>query len=229
MTSATRRVHRMSGKGALGALLQRTLAREQFEKNVEVRPGTGERVDYAVKLPNPAGSRWLPLGAQFPHEEYDRLIDASMRGDLDGVETAAKALEVEIRLAARSLCDKHLQPPFSADFAVLFVPLEGLYAEVARRPGLVDALQRDCCVVIAGPTALTALLNGIKVGFRAPSANDGNAAAADKSAVQSRPHSPESFDRENSRARLGFRAPRAALPAPDIGEAITPHTSSQCA
>ena len=161
----------------MGALLQQTLAREQFEKDVEVRPGTGECVDYAVKLPHPAGSRWLPLAAQFPREDYDRLIDASMRGDLEVVEKASKSLEAQVRLAAKSLCDKHIQPPFSADFAVLFVPLEGLYAEVARRPGLVDALQRDYCVVLAGPTALTALLNGIKAGFRAPSAKNGNSAA----------------------------------------------------
>ena len=221
-----RGVYRTSGRGTLGALLQQTLAREQFEKDVEVRPGTGECVDYAVKLPHPAGSRWLPLAAQFPREDYDRLIDASMRGDLDVVETASKALEAQVRLAAKSLCDKHIQPPYSADFAVLFVPLEGLYAEVARRPGLVDALQRDYCVVLAGPTALTALLNGIKAGFRAPSANNGNSAAATSSAEGG---GPENFHREVSRARLGSRAPRTALPAPDIGEAVTSHATSQCA
>ena len=157
------------GEVSLGSILEQVLAADQFERNVEIRPGSGQRVEFAIRLPgndDESGPLWIPIDAKFPTEDYERLIDASERGDLAQVEAASKALESRIRTAARDICDKYVQPPHSTDFGVLFLPTEGLFAEVIRRPGLIDALQRDCRIVVTGPTTLMALLNSLRMGFR---------------------------------------------------------------
>jgi DNA recombination protein RmuC len=157
------------GEASLGNLLDEVLTRDQYEKNVEVKPGSNQSVEFAIKLPgNESGGEpvWLPIDAKFPHEDYERLVDASERGDGEGVEAASKAVEMRIRAAAKDICDKYVHPPHSTDFAVMFLPTEGLFSEVVRRPGLVDALQRDCRIIVTGPTTLMALLNSLRMGFR---------------------------------------------------------------
>jgi DNA recombination protein RmuC len=155
------------GEVSLGGILDQILAPEQFERNVEVRPGSNQRVEFAIKLPGDGeGPIWLPIDAKFPTEDYERLLDASQHDDLKEVEAASKALELRIREAARNICDKYVHPPHSTDFGVLFLPTEGLFAEVIRRPGLINALQHDCRIVVTGPTTLMALLNSLRMGFR---------------------------------------------------------------
>ena len=156
------------GEVSLGALLEQVMAGEQYDRNVEVRPGSGLRVEFAIRLPGADGEGpvWLPIDAKFPTEDYERLVDAAERADAVAIEAAGKAIETRIRQAARDIGSKYVAPPHSTDFALLFLPTEGLYAEIVRRPGLVDALQRDCRVVVAGPTTLLALLNSLRMGFR---------------------------------------------------------------
>jgi DNA recombination protein RmuC len=156
------------GEISLGGVLDQALTVEQYDRNVEIRPGSRQRVEYAIRLPGAEGDGplWLPIDAKFPTEDYERLSEAAERGDAAGVEAAGKAIETRIRLAARDICAKYVAPPYSTDFALLYLPTEGLYAEIVRRPGLVDALQRDCRVVVAGPTTLLALLNSLRMGFR---------------------------------------------------------------
>jgi DNA recombination protein RmuC len=157
------------GEVQLQALLEQSLTSEQFARNVVTRPQSNERVDFAIRLPGRESSAapvWLPLDAKFPREDYERLIDAQERGDSAAVETAGKALEAAIKIQAKSVRDKYLEPPHTTDFALLFLPTEGLYAEVLRRPGLADSLQREHRITIAGPTTLTALLNSLQMGFR---------------------------------------------------------------
>ncbi len=160
------------GEVQLEALLEQVLSAEQFEKNVMTRPGSGERVEFALRLPGKAAAGadavpvWLPIDAKFPIEDYQRLIDAQERVDLVAVEQAARALEMRLREEARKIRDKYVEPPHTTDFALLYLPTEGLYAEALRRPGLADALQRDYRISIAGPTTLTALLNSLQMGFR---------------------------------------------------------------
>lgn len=156
------------GEGHLGTLLEQSMTIDQYAANVEVRPGSGERVEYAIKLPGEAGDApiWLPIDAKLPKEDYERLMHASEQGDLALVEEASKALERNVRLAAKTICAKYIHPPYSTDFGVMFLPTEGLFAEVVRRPGLVDALNRDCRVIVAGPTTLHALLASLRMGFR---------------------------------------------------------------
>ncbi|ABC83688.1 DNA recombination protein RmuC [Anaeromyxobacter dehalogenans] len=157
------------GEVQLEALLEQLLAPEQLAKNVATRPGSGERVEFAIRLPGHDGARTevlLPIDAKFPIEDYQRLVDASERGDAARVEEASRALEVRIRGCARDIHDKYIAPPATTDFALLYLPTEGLYAEVVRRPGLTEALQRDLKVVVAGPTTLAALLNSLQMGFR---------------------------------------------------------------
>jgi DNA recombination protein RmuC len=152
---------------SLGSILAEVLTIEQYERNVEIRPGSNQRVEYAIRLPggDDNGPLWLPIDAKFPTEDYERLCEAAAVADPAAVETAGKAIETRIRHSARDICAKYISPPHSTDFALLFVPTEGLYAEIVRRPGLVDALQRDCRIVIAGPTTLLALLNSLRMGF----------------------------------------------------------------
>jgi DNA recombination protein RmuC len=156
------------GETQLEALLADTLAPGQYAKNVQTRPGSAERVDFAVRMPNGANGAplWLPIDAKFPQEDYARLQDAVERGDLPGIEAAGRALETRVRGEAKTIRDKYVTPPHTTDFALLFLPTEGLYAEVLRRPGLFDALQREQKVVLVGPTTLAALLNSLQMGFR---------------------------------------------------------------
>jgi DNA recombination protein RmuC len=155
------------GEVALGNLLEEMMAPDQYERNVEIVPGANQRVEYAIRLPGDGDIPvWLPVDAKFPVEDYERLVDASQRGDLDAVEIAAKSIESGIRSSARTICEKYIHSPHSRDFAVLFLPTEGLFAEVVRRPGLVDALQREWHIMVAGPTTLVSLLVSLRVGFR---------------------------------------------------------------
>lgn len=155
------------GEVTLGSILEHAMAPDQYDKNVEVQPGSGQRVEYAIKLPGgDDGPLWLPIDAKFPTEDYERLVDASNRGDVEATEVSAKAVETRIRHSASEICAKYVHPPFSTDFAILFLPTEGLYAEIIRRPGVVDSIQRDSRIIITGPTTLLALLNSLRMGFR---------------------------------------------------------------
>jgi DNA recombination protein RmuC len=158
------------GEVQLGMLLEQVLAPDQYEANVACRPGSGERVEFAVRLPGQDGGSgepvWLPIDAKFPVEDYQRMLEAQGRGDTLGVEQALKALETRVKSAARDIQGKYLDPPRTTDFGIMFLPTEGLYAEILRRPGLAETLQRDCRVVVAGPTTLSALLNSLQMGFR---------------------------------------------------------------
>jgi DNA recombination protein RmuC len=157
------------GEAQLSALLEQVLTVDQYAAQVATRPGSKAVVDFAVKLPGRLESGeplWLPIDAKFPNEDYERLLDAQQRADALGAEAAGKALELRIRLEARSMADKYIAPPHTTDFAILFLPSEGLYAEVLRRPGLMQALQRDHRITLAGPTTLLAMLNSLQMGFR---------------------------------------------------------------
>lgn len=156
------------GEAQLGALLEQFLARGQYEANVKVRPRSPEMVEYAVKLPGAQEGEhvWLPIDAKFPLEDYQRLSEAYEAGDPGAVEATGRALEQRLLGQARDVRDKYLAPPHTTDFALMFLPFEGLYAEALRRPGLLERLQRECRVTILGPTTLTAFLNSLQVGFR---------------------------------------------------------------
>ncbi len=157
------------GEFQLGAILAETLTPDQYAANVRTKAGSQELVEFAVRLPGRGDDNepvWLPIDAKFPKEDYERLQAASERADKEGVEQALKGLERRIRESAREIRDKYLAPPRTTDFALLFLPTEGLYAEVLRRPGLVDEIQRTCRVSVTGPTTLTALLNSLQMGFR---------------------------------------------------------------
>ncbi|GAC1407296.1 MAG: DNA recombination protein RmuC [Burkholderiaceae bacterium] len=157
------------GEVQLGMLLEQMLTADQYGKNVETIPGTGERVEFAIKLPGQIdGGRpvWMPIDAKFPKEQYERMVDAAERADADGVATASRELERAMRGEAKSIAEKYLSPPLTTDFAILFLPTEGLYAEIMRRPGLSDDLQRTCRVTIAGPSTLSAILSSLQMGFR---------------------------------------------------------------
>ena len=156
------------GEVQLAALLEQLLTADQFAANVATRPDSGERVDFAIRLPGKGDGAvvWLPIDAKFPVEDYQRLIDAQERGELGVVEEASKAIEVRLKAEARSIREKYVTPPHTTDFALLYLPTEGLYAEALRRPGLADTLQREWRVSLAGPTTLAALLNSLQMGFR---------------------------------------------------------------
>jgi len=157
------------GEIQLGALLEQMLSPEQYEKNVALKRGSTENVEFCVRLPgkdDSGGVVYLPIDSKFPKEDYERLIQASEQGRPEAVQQAADALEAEIRRCARDIRDKYINPPKTTDFAILFLPVESLYAEVLRRAGLVEALQRDYRVTLAGPTTLSALLNSLQMGFR---------------------------------------------------------------
>jgi DNA recombination protein RmuC len=157
------------GEAQLGSLLEDFLAPDQFARNVVVKPNSSEPVEFAIRLPklsDGGGEVYLPIDAKFPHEDFQRLVSAADSADPVGVEEAAKALERALKAQAKKICDKYIAPPHTTDYAVLFLPSEALYAEVARRPGLVESITRECAVMIAGPSTLIALLNAIRVGFR---------------------------------------------------------------
>lgn len=157
------------GEVQLEALLEQVLTIEQYGKQVETKPRSNQRVDFAIKLPgrsDDASPVWLPIDAKFPREDYERLLDAQDRADPIAAEASGKAMESRIRQEAKSIAESYLAPPHTTDFAILFLPVEGLYAEVLRRPGLMDSLQRDYRVTLAGPTTLLAILNSLHMGFR---------------------------------------------------------------
>ncbi len=157
------------GEVQLGALLEQVLNPDQFATNVATKDG-GERVEFAIKLPGQGADKdetvWLPIDAKFPVEDYQRLVEAQERADVEGVDVAGKQLENRVKTCASDICEKYLNPPRTTDFGILFLPIEGLFAEVIRRPGLTEIIQRECRVVIAGPTTLWSILNSLQMGFR---------------------------------------------------------------
>ena len=161
------------GEVQLEALLEEVLSPEQYEKNVATKEGASERVEFCIRLPGRDGGHgggkstvWLPIDAKFPHEDYQRLVDAHERADAEGQTAAKKQLELRIKGCARDIRDKYVNPPRTTDFAILFLPTEGLYAEIIRSTSLLELLQREYRVVVAGPTTLGALLNSLQMGFR---------------------------------------------------------------
>jgi DNA recombination protein RmuC len=157
------------GEVQLEALLEQVLTPDQYAKQVETKPRSGQRVDFAIRFPGRGGDGapvWLPIDAKFPRDDYERLLDAHERVDPAAADLAAKALEARIRSEARSIAENYLAAPHTTDFAILFLPVESLYAEVLRRPGLMDAIQRQHRVTLAGPTTLLAMLNSLHMGFR---------------------------------------------------------------
>ena len=159
----------MFGEAQLHALLEQVFTPEQYAVQVATRPGSRQLVDFALRLPgrqDEASEVWLPIDAKFPTEDYERLLDAQQRADASAVQAAQKALEATVRQEAKSIAEKYLEPPHTTDFAILFLPTESLYAEVLRVPGLMERLQREHRVTLAGPTTLLAMLNSLHMGFR---------------------------------------------------------------
>ncbi|HWJ94767.1 MAG TPA: DNA recombination protein RmuC [Telluria sp.] len=157
------------GEVQLQMLLEQVLTPDQYARNVETVAGTNARVEFAIKLPGAVEDGpplWLPIDAKFPKEQYERLVEAAEHADADGVARAGAELERAVRTEAKTICEKYVSPPQTTDFAILFLPTEGLYAEVMRRPGVADDLQRTLRVTIAGPSTLTAILNSLQMGFR---------------------------------------------------------------
>ncbi len=156
------------GEVQLAGLLEQVFAPDQYAANVATVPGSNDRVEFAVRFPGTNGDApvWLPIDAKFPREDYERLLDAQENADAESARIAGDALERRVRLEAQRICDKYVAAPHTTEFAILFLPTEGLYAEVLRRPGLVDALQRDCRIAVAGPTTLLALMTSFQMGFR---------------------------------------------------------------
>jgi DNA recombination protein RmuC len=159
------------GEIQLGSLLEQVLTPEQYAKNVQVKEHSAERVEFAVKLPGSNDEKggkpvWLPIDSKFPREDYERIVEAADRADIVAVESATRDLEIRIKSEAKDIHEKYLDPPNTTDFGILFLPTEGLYAEALRRPGLMEILQREYRVIIAGPTTLAALLNSLQMGFR---------------------------------------------------------------
>jgi DNA recombination protein RmuC len=156
------------GEVQLGALLEQLLTPDQFARNVKTRDDSNERVEFAIKLPGDENGApvWLPIDAKFPTEDFQRLLAAQDQANAAAVEEAMKSLETQFKTSAKAICQKYINPPRTTDFALMFLPTEGLYAEAIRRVGLVEQVQRDCRVVFAGPTTLAALLNSLQMGFR---------------------------------------------------------------
>ncbi len=157
------------GEAQLASLLEQVFTVDQYGAQIATKPGSKNMVDFAVKLPGKSHDGeplWLPIDAKFPNEDYERLLDAQGNADVLGAEAAGKALELRIRLEAKSMSEKYIEPPYTTDFAILFLPTEGLYAEVLRRPGLMEVLQREHRITLAGPTTLLAMLSSLQMGFR---------------------------------------------------------------
>jgi DNA recombination protein RmuC len=156
------------GEVQVGTLLEQILTPDQYSMNVRTNPDSSERVEYAIKLPgkDSAGDPvWLPIDSKFPHQDYERLIQAAESGDAAGISVHAAALEENICAEAKKIHEKYINPPHTTDFAILFLPTEGLFAEILRRPGICDRTLR-LRIVLAGPTTLAALLNSLQMGFR---------------------------------------------------------------
>lgn len=158
------------GEIRLGNILEQILTPEQYEMNVPTKKNSNERVEFAIKLPGQNVDKetivWMPIDSKFPQEDYQRLIDAQEAADKEQAEKSIKSLETRIKSEAKKIKEKYIDPPYTTDFGIMFLPVEGLYAEVLRRPGLCDTLQREYRVVVAGPTTLAALLNSLQMGFR---------------------------------------------------------------
>ncbi len=158
------------GEVQLGILLEQVLAPEQYAENVATKKRSGDRVEFAIRLPGRSGDRddtvWLPIDAKFPQEDYQRLVEAQDKANAALADEAAKRLETVIKTEAKTIREKYIDPPDTTDFAIMYLPTEGLYAEIIRRAGLCEFLQRECRVVVAGPTTLAALLNSLQMGFR---------------------------------------------------------------
>ncbi len=155
------------GEMQLGNLIRQTLAPGQYEENVAVVPGSSERVEFAVCLPDQNGSTvYLPVDSKFPQEDYIRLTDAAQQGDAAGAEAARKALIQRLKQESKKIAEKYISPPHTTDFAIMFLPVEGLYSEALQTPELVETLQRDYRIVIAGPGTFSAMLNALQMGFR---------------------------------------------------------------
>lgn len=156
------------GEVQLGALIEQTLTIDQYSKNISTRPDCRDLVEFAIRLPGQDANSpvWLPVDAKFPVEDYQRLMDAQDRADLVEIESSAKALENRIKSEAKTIREKYVEPPYTTDFAILFLPTEGLYAEVMRRQGLLESLQRDFRVTVAGPSTFSAMLNSLHMGFK---------------------------------------------------------------
>jgi DNA recombination protein RmuC len=157
------------GEAQLASLLEQVFTVDQYGAQIATKPGSKNVVDFAVKLPGRSMDGeplWLPIDAKFPNEDYERLLDAQANADVLGAEAAGKALESKIRAEAKSIAEKYIEPPYTTDFAILFLPTEGLYAEVLRRAGLMESLQREHRITLAGPTTLLAMLSSLQMGFR---------------------------------------------------------------
>jgi DNA recombination protein RmuC len=157
------------GEAQLAGLLEQVFTVDQYGAQIATKPGSKNVVDFAIKLPGRSVDGeplWLPIDAKFPNEDYERLLDAQANADVLGAEVAGRALELRIRAEAKSISEKYIQPPHTTDFAILFLPTEGLYAEVLRRPGLMESLQREHRITLAGPTTLLAMLSSLQMGFR---------------------------------------------------------------
>jgi DNA recombination protein RmuC len=157
------------GEIQLENLMEQILTNDQYAKNIATKPGSSDRVEFAVKMPGRGGKEeicWLPIDAKFPMEDYQRLVSAQELGDIALIEESSKALENRIKLEAKTIYEKYIDPPNTTDVALLFLPVEGLFAEILRRPGLFEKIQNDYKVIITGPTTLTAILNSLQMGFR---------------------------------------------------------------
>lgn len=228
------------GEMQLGNLLAQVLAPDQYDANVATNEFNGTRVEFAVKLPgHDLGTVWLPIDAKFPIEDYQRLMDAQEAGDPQGMDAASRQLEQRVRQCARDIFLKYLNPPRTTDFAIMFLPTEGLYAEVVRRSGLLDTVQRDCRVVVAGPVTLWAILNSLQMGFKTlaiqqRSSEVGNVLGAVKTEfakfgavlekVQKKLHAASrEMDQAGVRTRAIQRRLRGveALPSPDAQRLLT--------
>ncbi|MCP4681473.1 MAG: DNA recombination protein RmuC [Desulfobacterales bacterium] len=156
------------GEFQIGDILEQILSPDQYDKNVQPKPGSGETVEYAIRLPGQDDSSniWLPIDSKFPQEDYQRLLDAADIADSDAVDKSTAALIRSIQNSAKDISDKYIDPPHTTDFAILFLPTEGLYSEVLRQPGMVEKLQQHYRIAIAGPTTLAAILNSLRMGFR---------------------------------------------------------------
>lgn len=158
------------GEIRLSSILEQILTPDQYEVNVATKKNSNERVEFAIKLPGQDENKervvWMPIDAKFPQEDYQRLVDAQEAADKELAEKSIKNLEARIKLEARYIKEKYIDPPNTTDFGIMFLPVEGLYAEVLRRPGLCDFLQREYRIVVTGPTTLAALLNSLQMGFR---------------------------------------------------------------